>query len=245
MKRQLVTGALVIAALAHAQPEAVPTGREVIDRMKTATVARDRTMEAAMTIRDRNGREQGRVIRSIMKGDDRMMVTFAEPPELAGVTFLSIPGGNMWVYLPTNGRVRRVAGSMVSEGFGGSDFSYEEMANISFTGRDSVLAMTAALLGGRPAWLLVMDDGGERSRIWVDRERHVPLQVERFGAGGALVKRVEFGDFRAAGGLQLPGRIVMHDLRKGSTTEINVREFRLNTGLADSRFTEAGMKRGA
>ncbi|MBN2538152.1 outer membrane lipoprotein-sorting protein [candidate division WOR-3 bacterium] len=243
MIRWFAAMAVGLAALAPAGIE--PTGREVLDLMKAKTVARDRSMEAEMTVRDRNGREQVRVIRSIMKGDEKMMVTFSEPAELAGVTFLSVPGGNMWIYLPANGRVRRISGSMVSEGFGGSDFSYEEMANISFTGRDSVVATEAVELGGRPAWLLTMDDSGELTRLWVDRERHVPLQVEQLGPGGAVTKRVELGDFRVSAGLQLPGRIVMHDLKKGSTTEILVRGFELNTGLPDSRFTEAGMKRGA
>ena len=243
MNGRLIAAALAFAALAQGQP--APTGREVLDRMKAVTVASDRSMEAGMTVRDRNGREQNRVIRSIMKGDEKLMITFTEPAELAGVTFLSAPGGNMWIYLPASGRVRRVSGSMVGEGFGGSDFSYEEMANISFTGQDSILAMSATEIGGKPAWLLTVLEAGRQSRIWVDRERSVPLQVEKLGVGGVAEKRIEFGDFRVDGELQLPGQIVMHDLKKGSTTEITVREFQLNTGLLDSRFTEAGMKRGA
>ena len=241
MKAGLIVSLAMLAALV----QAAPTGREVLDRMKDVTVAGDRRMEAEMTIRDRNGREQRRVIRTLMKGDDRMLVSFVEPRELAGVTFLSIPGGNMWIYLPTQGRVRRISGSMVSDGFGGSDFSYEEMADMSFTGRDSVVEMKSVELGDRPAWLLLIAEGGKRTRLWVDRERFVPLRVEKLGPDGAPEKQVELGDFRADGDLRLPGRIVMHDLRKGSSTEIVVREFELNTGLLDSRFIEAGMKRGA
>lgn len=237
---------LVTAILLSAAPAGpAPTGREVLAEMRARTVARDRSMEAVMVIRDRSGREQERVIRSVMKGDEKLMITFVEPAELAGVTFMSLPGGNMWIYLPAQGRVRRISGSMVREGFGGSDFSYEEMADISFTGRDSVLEMTAAELGGRAAWVLVLDDNGAQTRLWVDRELYVPLRVESFGAGEAPEKRVEFGDFRSAGDLKLPGRIEMHDLRRGSTTELRVREFELNTGIPDSRFTEAGMRRGA
>ncbi len=235
--------ALAAAALAQAQP--APTGREVLDRMKEKTVAQDRTMTAEMVITDRNGREQHRVIRSIMKGDDRMMVTFTEPAELDGVTFLSAPGGNMWIYLPANGRVRRISGSMVSEGFGGSDFSYEEMADISFTGQDSVLEMTETEVADRPAWLLTIDDDGERRRIWVDQELDLPLAAEELGPAGEAEKRVEFADFREVDGVTLPCLITMHDLKKGSSTRLHVSEFELNTGLPDSRFTEAGMKRGA
>ncbi|MFO7639064.1 MAG: outer membrane lipoprotein-sorting protein [bacterium] len=224
---------------------AAPTGREVLEAMKVRTVARDRTMAATMVIRDRNGREQQRAIRSIMKGDERMMTTFVEPAELAGVTFLSLPGGNMWIYLPAQGRVRRVSGSMVNQGFGGSDFSYEEMSNISFAGSDSVLSIAGTELDGRPAWLLLLEATGGRTRLWVDRERSVPLQIEKLGPTGAVEKRIEFGEFLVAGELSLPGRVLMRDLKQGSSTEIRVREFQLNTGLPDSRFTETGMKRGA
>ncbi|MFO7676656.1 MAG: outer membrane lipoprotein-sorting protein [bacterium] len=242
MTRQIVTLVLVLAGIGRP----TPNGQDVLDRMKARTVARDRTMSALMTIRDRNGREQSRAIRSIMKGNDRMMVTFTAPVDLAGVTFLSTPGGNMSVYLPASGRVRRVAGSMVGEGFGGSDFSYGEMADISFTARDSIVSVAGVELAGRAAWLLTIDAGnGARTRLWTDCERDLPLQVEKVGASGAVEKRVEFGDFRSAGDLRLPGQIVMHDLKKGSVTTITVREFELNVGLPDSRFTEAGMKRGA
>lgn len=243
MRTRWLAAALAAATFAYAQP--APTGRQVLDRVREKTVAQDRTMSAEMTITDRNGREQTRVIRSIMKGDDRMMVTFTDPAELAGVTFLSAPGGNMWIYLPANGRVRRISGSMVSDGFGGSDFSYGDMADISYTGQDSILEMTETEVSDRPAWLLTIDDAGAQRRIWVDREQDVPLAVEELGPTGETEKRVEFGDFRETDGLTLPCLITMRDLKKGSRTELRVLEFDLNTGLPDSRFTEAGMKRGA
>jgi outer membrane lipoprotein-sorting protein len=236
----------LLSALAVLTGQAVGlTGSEVLDRVREATVAVDRTMEADLVITDRNDRVQARTMRSMMLGDEKIMVTFTEPAELAGVTFMSTSAENMWIYLPTLGKVRRLSGSMVDQGFGGSDFSYEEMANISATGADEVVGFEEVDFAGTPAYLLTLQDGAARSRLWVEQERFLPLQVEKLGVDGRPVKRAVLADFVERGGIMVPQRITMHDLNKGSRTDIRVREFEVNTGIRDSDFTEANMKRGA
>jgi len=97
MKR--LTTALLLVNLAAAL-----TGNEVLDRVRAATNARDREATATMTITDKGGRVQTRTLSTVMKGDDKLMMTFKSPADLRGVTFLTTSSANMWIYLPAQGR---------------------------------------------------------------------------------------------------------------------------------------------
>jgi outer membrane lipoprotein-sorting protein len=237
---------LTTALLAGASLAAALTGTEILDRVRAVTSASDRRATATMTITDKSQRVQSRTMKLVMKGDSRLMMTFQSPPDLRGVTFLSTSAANMWVYLPAQGRVRRISGSAADQGFGGSDFSYREMANISFGDEGEVERVEETKLGGAAAWLLsITDRDGAKSRLWVEQARFLPLAVEKLGSDGKPSKRIEFGDFVNQGESWIPGRIAMRDIGRGSRTELRLDKLELNTGVKESFFTEANMKKGA
>jgi len=182
----------------------------------------------------------------VMKGDAKMMMTFETPADLRGVTFMTSSVDNMWIYLPAQGRVRRISGSMAEQGFGGSDFSYKEMANISFSDEAGVEQMTECDVDGRAAYRLdLKDEAGEKSRLWVEKERFLPMQLEKLGSDNKPTKRVLFSEFESRDSSWVPALIVMQDLSRGSTTELKLEKLELNTGVRDNLFTESNMKKGA
>ena len=233
----LLSGVSLAAAL---------TGSEILDRVRAVTSASDRRATATMTITDKSKRVQARTMKMVMKGDSKLMMTFQSPADLRGVTFLSTSTENMWIYLPAQGRVRRISGSSADQGFGGSDFSYKEMANLSFADEDKVEKVEETELGSSAAWLLTMKNGaGARSRLWVEQARFLPLRVERLGTDGKATKRIDFSEFANQGESWVPGHIEMQDVGRGSRTELQLDDLDLNTGVKDNLFTEANMKKGA
>jgi outer membrane lipoprotein-sorting protein len=222
------------------------TGSEILDKVRAVTSASDRRATATMTITDKSKRVQCRTMKMVMKGDSKLMMTFQTPADLRGVTFMSTSSENMWIYLPAQGRVRRISGSSADQGFGGSDFSYREMANLSFAGEDKVEKVEETKCGDEAAWLLTVRDGaGAKSRLWVEQARFLPLRVEKLGADGKATKRIDFSEFENAGERWIPGHIEMQDIGRGSRTELKLGDLDLNTGVKDSFFTEANMKKGA
>lgn len=233
-----------LAGIATAAPGL--TGKQVMDRLRDITSARDRKATAVMTITDRSKRVQSRKMRMVMKGDSKMMMTFEAPADLRGVTFMTTSADNMWIYLPAQGRVRRISGSMAEQGFGGSDFSYKEMANISFADETGVEKMTEVEFEGRAAYRLELKDAaGDRSRLWVEKERFLPMQLEQLGSDDKPTKRVLFSEFQNQDSSWVPASIVMQDLSRGSTTELKLEKLELNTGVKDNLFTETNMKKGS
>ncbi len=222
------------------------TGSEILDKVRAVTSASDRRATATMTITDKSKRVQARTMKMVMKGDSRMMMTFQSPADLRGVTFMSTSSENMWIYLPAQGRVRRISGSSADQGFGGSDFSYRDMANLSFADESKVEKVEETKVGSTAAWLLTVKDGdGANSRFWVEQARFLPLRVEEFGADGKATKRIDFSEFENQGESWIPGHIEMQDIGRGSRTELNLEELKMNTGVKDNFFTEANMKKGA
>jgi uncharacterized protein len=222
------------------------TGTEVLDRVRAVTSASDRRALATMTITDKSSRVQKRSMKMVMKGDSRLLMTFQSPADLRGVSFMSTSPENMWIYLPAQGRVRRISGSMADQGFGGSDFSYREMANLSFADESSVEKFEESKLAGAAAWLLTIKDGdGRLSRLWVEKERFLPLLVEKLGSDGKPTKRIEFSEFANKDESWIPGLIRMQDTGRGSRTELKLEQLELNSGVKESFFTEANMKKGA
>lgn len=236
----------LLAAAGLARGGEALTGQQILDRVRESTTATDRRSRATMTITDRNARVQARTLRMVMKGDDKLLLTFEAPADLKGVSFLSTSPENMWIYLPAQGRVRRVAGAMADQGLGGSDFSYSEMANISLADGGKVEGLKDTMLAGQAAWLVsTRDRDGMVSRLAVERARFLPLELTRLDRAGKPTKRVQFGDFVQAGESWIPRLVTVRDLARGSRTELKLLDVKLNTGVKDNLFTEANLKKGA
>lgn len=247
MKKIIATIIIWLAASGGLAVETGPTGKKILDQVKKATVAKDRQVTATMTITDRNGRIQTRTIQLITKGDKKLMATFQEPADLRGVTFLTTSSENMWIYLPAQARVRRISGSMVNQSFGGSDFSYKEMNNISSVVEDKeVIKVEASVLKDKLTYLLTLKESdGTISRLWVEKTSFLPFQIEKLNQEGKVTKRIQFDDFAQVDSIWTPKLIRLQDLNKGSKTEIKITECQLNSGIKDNLFNEANMKRGS
>lgn len=236
---------VLLCAVGLVQGGETLSGQQIIDRVRQVTTATDRRARATMTITDRNGRVQTRSLRMVMKGNEKLLMTFESPADLKGVSFLSTSPENMWIYLPAQGRVRRVAGAMVDQGLAGSDFSYGEMANISFADQGRVEDLKDTTVAGRAAWVVsTRDDDGVISRLAVDRDRFLPLELTRFDRAGKPSKRVQFGDFIQSGESWVPRLVTVRDLARGSRTELKLTDVQLNTGIKDNLFTEGNLKKG-
>ena len=110
---------------------------------------RDRVRERALTLVTLRGREAPGAQKRAPDGD-RLLIRFTYPNDIRGTSFLvwKHPKGEdeRFLYLPSLGRVRRIAGSEAQESFVGSDFSYEDIG-----GRD-LDEFTYALLDENAAW---------------------------------------------------------------------------------------------
>jgi len=97
----------------------------------------DYTADMTMTLKNKQGKESTRIIRSKtleVQGDgDKSLSIFDTPRDVKGTAFLSFShrtgDDEQWLYLPALKRVKRINSRNKSGSFMGSEFAYEDIAS--------------------------------------------------------------------------------------------------------------------
>jgi len=143
------------------------SGRDSRSSMRMKLFDRhNRVRERALSIIMMRGRDAPGALPTAPDGD-RLLIRFTYPNDIRGTGFLVWEHPNSdderFLYLPSLGRVRRIAGSEAQESFVGSDFTYEDIGgrelddySYAFAAPDGQTASWAPPGGGaaRPAWRL-------------------------------------------------------------------------------------------
>ncbi len=165
---------LAAAGFSSAQPRL--TADEIARRVQDRDTGRDSRADMRMKLFDRHGRvrERAMTVVSLRGRDnpgaaktapdgDRLLIRFSYPNDIRGTGFLvwehPKSDDERFLFLPSLGRVRRIAGSEAQESFVGSDFTYEDIGGREFDDYSYALESDNASWTGedgtpRPAWRL-------------------------------------------------------------------------------------------
>ncbi|MEO8482146.1 MAG: outer membrane lipoprotein-sorting protein [Acidobacteriota bacterium] len=187
-------------------PQQIPSGTPevrgawVARRLDERDTGRDMRMTMRMRLFDRQGRSRERALTLLaLQGGpgrpvpgDRSLIRFTEPADIRGTAFLvwehpegpGGPGANdeRFLYLPSLGRVRRIAASETQESFVGSDFTYEDI------GGRQLDAYTYTLLDDSSMWTT---PGGQAVPVYRLESRQKD-RVARFPRVVSLVRKDAF-----------------------------------------------------
>src|SRR3982751_4901418 len=166
MVSRLLTLGVVIAAWFPSQPARPSlTAEQIARRVQDRDTGRDSRAEMRMKLFDRHGRVRERAMTIVtLRGHDhpgvapsapdgdRLLIRFTYPNDIRGTSFLvwehPKSDDERFLYLPSLGRVRRIAGTETQESFVGSDFSYEDIGGREFDDYTYTLADEKASLTG-------------------------------------------------------------------------------------------------
>ena len=121
------------------------------------------------------------------------------------------------------------------------DNSLTRQYNATVTGTEEV--------DGRQCWVvdlkaIVPDIAYQGMKLWVDRERNIPLREEMFAKSGTLLKRTELSDVQKIGNRWYPRKILFRDmLRDGKGTEFIIEEIEFNVPIPEHIFSKASLKK--
>src|SRR5687768_9546638 len=139
---------LALASLPAAGQQEL-TADDIARRVQDRDTGRDSRAAMRMKLFDRQNRarERALTLTSLQaKGNpgaaatapdgDRLLIRFTYPNDIRGTGFLVLEHPKVederFLYLPSLGRVRRIAGSEAQESFVGSDFTYEDIGGREF-----------------------------------------------------------------------------------------------------------------
>jgi len=243
MKAQLTIILISLVVTGYSQPSA----EEIIDKVDKNMSSTNRIFESTMTIKGKRG---SRIItsKSYTVGDKKSFTEYLSPPREQGTKMLKLEN-QLWIYSPSTDRTIQISGHMLRQSVMGSDLSYEDMMD----DRKLIDVYSARVIGNdiiddRQTWILeltakVEDVAYAKRKIWIDRERYVPLKEELYAKSGQLLKRSTLSNVIKVDGRWFPATIIYKDiLKQGDGTEFKITAVRFNQEIPEYIFTKAALK---
>ena len=235
-------------AAAQTTPQA-PSAESILKKIDENQVAGSRITVYEMTIRGRRGSRTMKA-KSWVQGMDRAFTEYLEPAREAGTKMLKL-GEQLWTFSPSTDRTIQIAGHMLRQSVMGSDMSYEDLMEdpklqnlylATVTGEGTLLE--------RPCWILELKarPGAEPSyhsrKVWVDKDRFLPLKEERYATSGKLLKTTEIQSVRQYQQRWVAERAVFKDaLKNDGGTEFVVTSIEFDTKIPDHVFSQAALRK--
>jgi outer membrane lipoprotein-sorting protein len=247
----LAGAALMCAAGAFAQ-DAAAIVQASRDRIQADTIS----SRSRMVITAKNGSTTERVLDQYSKdgpSGSRTVIVFQRPASVANTRFLSMEtsrGTDQWIFLPSLGKVRRIASSEGSGSFMGTDMSYDDIASTDRAAdRDNHRILREEALNGNACYVIESipkDSSYQYSKMiqWVDKSTKVTHKVELYDRRGTLHKQLEILNLREVQGRLSPMVTKMSTLTAGTSTTIQVDILKYDDPIPEGVFTPAYLETG-
>ena len=243
-----------------------PRGEWLARQIEDRDTGKDARMSLRMRLYDRQERARERVLTLIsMRGGagrpvpgDRTLIRFAYPNDIKGTAFLvwESPSGDdeRFLYLPSLGRVRRIAGSDAQESFVGSDFTYEdiggrELEEYTYTMLSETETWKAADGSMHPAYRLESRRRSANARFprvvsIVRKDNFVVVHAEVFDKRDEKQKTFDVLRLEKTGGYWTALEMRMVDARERTRTDLVIEKVEYDVGLKPDDFSRRELERG-
>ncbi|MFY0687163.1 MAG: outer membrane lipoprotein-sorting protein [Cyclobacteriaceae bacterium] len=237
----------IIAVIVLTIHVSAQNAEEIIDRVDANMSAENRIVESSMTI---HGKRNSRTMTSISYsvGDQQAFTEYLSPSREKGTKMLKLTD-KLWIYSPSTDRTIQISGHMLRQSIMGSDFSYEDMMDDrELKDMYKMTVVGDEEVDGRQTYVLdleaiVEDVAYYRRKIWVDKDRFVPLREELFAKSGQLLKRTTLQDVQQIQGRWFPMKMTYKDmLKQGNGTEMQITSIKFNQEIEEYLFTKAALK---
>jgi len=226
-----------------------PSGGEILRRIDDNLYVDQAVSTATMIVHGRGGT---RTITSKgwRKGRNRSLVEYLSPPREKGKKMLKLDD-KIWTYTPEpNDRIIAISGHLLRQSVMGSDLSYEDITeNHRLVELYDAEVSGSEEFEGRDCWVVDLtareEDVTYHSRkLWVDKERWLPLKEERFAKSGRLLKTTIIDEVFQVDGRWYPKRMTFKDmLQRGEGTEYIVDSIDFDVDIPDHMLTKAALRR--
>lgn len=259
--------ALGLSVAGHASADGRrPSAKEIMQKNLEATTLAHAVSTSTLTIGTSGGDARQKTFSLWRKraSDNvhfRTLTRFSEPAEIRGegVLFDERTNGQneVLLYLPRYKKVRRVEAQAQRSSFMGSSFSYADMTTQAVDDYTHALEADEPCPAGGGGTCFVVrstpandtvraNHGYGKKKTWIRASDFQTIQSELFDEGGALWKRIVFGDIKevdASAHKSLPHAIRVDDIKGGKFSAIRIKNVDTSAAVADTLFTEQALAR--
>jgi outer membrane lipoprotein-sorting protein len=244
---RLSAGAVASAALLGAgTASADAPGDAALGRLdKAMNQATSMYVEYEITNQEPGKAEQKIAINVYSKGEKRLL-DFTAPADLKGTKVLILSPTEMYVYLPSFGKVRRIASHTTDQGFMGMAFSPNDFASPTYSPM-----WTAKMLGDGPseAKIEATPKPGQsvpygKLEFTVAKDKDLPTEIKYFNAAGALVRTESRSGYTCEAKVCTPTTLTLVDHAKGGhSTKATRKRRKVNEPISDDVFSKRNLER--
>jgi outer membrane lipoprotein-sorting protein len=156
----------------------------------------------------------------------------------------------LWIFSPSTDRIIQISGHMLRQSVMGSDLSYEDMMeDPHLLNHYSGKIDGEEKLDDRICWVISLtantpDVAYQTQKVWVDKDRFIPLKKELYAKSGVLLKKMQLSDVKQIQGRWFPKRILFKDvLKDGEGTEFLIEDINFNVAIPDYILSKASLKK--
>ncbi len=245
MRKIFIIISLLIAITLFAE---FPDGNELIRKVDDNMYSKNAVSTSRMIVHGRRG-SRTMEIKSWAEGENRSFSEYLSPPRDAGTKMLKLED-KLWIYNPSSDRTIQISGHMLRQSMMGSDLSYEDMMEENELIKIYNAEVTEEeIINERDCWIVLLtakveDAAYQTKKVWIDKERYLPLREERFGKSGKLLKTTEIKEVFRIGKRWYPKNMVFKDvLKKGKGTEFIIDSIEFDVEIPESRFSKAALRK--
>lgn len=226
---------------------------------KASEVINPGSMEMTSTLKiyDNKGNVRVREVSNAIakfSGTTKTLFKFLSPPDVKGTTILIYDYENkdddMWVYLPSLRKTRRIVASEKGKSFMGSEFSNADMSKPTMS--DFTYSLKGSeTLDGKDCWKLEskcanagVEDANVYSRkvAWIEKSSYLTWKIEFYDYADKLLKVETFGDYRKqAGGKYFAFKLNMRNVQNSRKSEIVINKYQAGSALKESAFSATSL----
>jgi outer membrane lipoprotein-sorting protein len=224
-----------------------PAGEQILDAIDRNLSSSSRVFDAQMII---HGTRGTRTIefKSWSEGDTKAYTEYTNPAREKGTKMLKLDN-MLWIYSPSTDRTIQITGHLLKQSVMGSDLSYEDMMNDTpLREQYKVTEVTSENYSDTDCWVLLLEANDPEAayqlrKMWVDKNRNIPLKEELYAKSGKLLKRTELSQVKKVSGRWYPMKIVFKDmLKSGDGTEFIVDNIEFNIEIPSHLLSKASLR---
>jgi hypothetical protein len=256
--KKIITAAMLLISVGFLNAQdAAANADSIMNSVRNRIKSDTMSSRSRMVITAKDGSTTERVIDQYSKDGPngaRTMIVFQSPASVKGSRFLTMDtasgGSDRWIFLPSLGKIRRIAASESSGSFMGTDFSYDD---ISLIGRkadlDTHTILREETLNGNLCYVIqsVPKDSSyqySKSISWVEKTRYLSYKAEMYNRRGDLIKVMEMSDYKDVQGRLTPMQTKISTVGAGTSTTIYMDIIKYDDQIPEAVFTTAYLETG-
>jgi hypothetical protein len=250
-------------ALPAAPARADPSGREIAQKAWWSSKLDGSEMISSLIIVNAKGQKRVRKTAAISKLYDngkteKRLIRFLAPADVKGTGLLSYDyekkDDDIWFFLPSLRKTRRIVSSEKAKAFMGSEFTYADITppsvddfNYKLLRSERVGGVDCWVVEGTPKTSKIADENGYSRRIgWFGKKDYVIRKAISYDLRGKLHRQLEAGKIKLMDPKKKryrPLKMTMVNKQNGRSSQMVVHKIKLRSEIPDKYFSTRYLER--